>query len=165
MSDSPTTPSGKSKDELLNATKEHFGEKRAKQNEALEAIANDGDLEKYETVELGDLELEVKAWTPGSVEETIERAQNIAERGDDVEISRSIETMLTALDEMTPNDTYDRSFWKQFHEKWGQAGMVMAVETVMQPAMDEMEDLQDGVKSFRKTESGQVVGSRNRDNW
>lgn len=165
MSDTePTTPGGKSKEELLEDTKEHFGEKKAKQNEALEAIAQGGEFESYDTVTLGELELEVKAWIPGNVEETIERAQNMAERGDEMELQRSMETMITALDSMTVNETYGRDFWKQFHQEYGQIGMITATETILEPATEEMEELQEGVESFRKDGSGNIVGARNRTN-
>jgi len=155
--DTPT--SDKSKEEILQATEEHFDQKEAKQNEALNAIAQGEELEQYTTVELGDLELEVKEWVPGDVEQTITRVNQIAERGDDVVLMRQMESILTALDEMTENGTYDRSFWRAYYDKYGQSGVLVATETILSPAMEEMEALEEGVEGFRQDKSGNVVRS------
>ena len=149
--------------ELIGKVKDHKKEAEAEQQAALEAIAQGGDLERYATVELGELEIEVKAWIPGEVEETIQQAQAIAESGDEADISKSMETMITALEEMTVSDTFNRHFWRQYYSKWGSAGMVVGVETILTPAMEEIEDMEDGIKSFRPETRGSPPRTRMRD--
>ena len=138
--DQLTTPSGKTEDELLNATQEHFSEKRQKQEEALSEIAQGENLEKYETIYLGDLEMDVRAWVPGNAMSQIQKAQNIAEDEDTSRMMESMETMINALAEVAVSDTYDSSFWRAYFNRYGPEGMLVAVEKVLGPAIDSMEE-------------------------
>jgi hypothetical protein len=92
--------------ELIEEAKADKNELDDAQNEALAAIASEGGLEDYATVELGELEIEVKAWLPGDVEDTVLQAQQLGDSEDPAQIKRSMETMLSALDEMTTTMTW-----------------------------------------------------------
>lgn len=135
--------------ELIKKARETKQELDAKQNEALEEIAAGESLERYETVALGELELEVLGWLPGSVEDTVMRAGELAESGNPENLKESKETMIGALAEMTTSDDYDKSFWREFTSRYGQEGLIMAVETVLGPAQESMEERKEGVESFR----------------
>lgn len=147
--DRPAEPTEKER-ELLEDARETKKELEQQQNEALEAIAKGGDLEEYETVELGELELEVKSWLPGDVEDTVLQAQKLGESEDPAQIKRSMETMLSALAEMTTDGTYDMGFWRQFHQEYGANGLILAVETILEPANENMEKKKEGVDGFRQ---------------
>jgi hypothetical protein len=139
--------------ELLESAKESKQEREAEQNEALQAIAEGGELEKYETVELGELELEVKAWLPGDTTETVQEANRLADTEDIQQIKRSMRTFLQALADMTVSDTYDLQFWRKYYQRYGPEGMIVAVETVLEPASESLEEQKQGAKSFRSDES------------
>lgn len=127
-------------------TKQEFD---AKQENALDAISEGGNLERYETVELGNLEVEVKAWLPGGVADTVQEAAELGESDDLGEVKKSMETMLDALAEMTVSDDYGLVFWREYYTRYGPEGLVMAVESVLEPATEELESKRDGVESFR----------------
>jgi hypothetical protein len=136
--------------ELIEEAKADKNELDDAQNEALAAIASEGGLEDYATVELGELEIEVKAWLPGDVEDTVLQAQQLGDSEDPAQIKRSMETMLSALAKMTVADDYDMAFWREFHERYGANGLIMAVDTVLGPANGNMEARKEGVDGFRQ---------------
>jgi len=138
--------------ELIQSAKQSKQEREAQQNEALQAIAEGGNLEKYETVELGDLDLEVKAWLPGDTTETVQEAQRLADTEDIQQIKRSMRTFLSALADMTVDDTYDLQFWRKYYQRYGPEGMIVAVETVLEPASESLDEQKEGAKSFRSDE-------------
>jgi polyhydroxyalkanoate synthesis regulator phasin len=136
--------------ELVEDAREAKEELEAKQSEALEAIAEGGDLEEYATVELGELEIEVLGWLPGDVEDTVLQARQLGKTEDPAKIKRSMETMLSALAEMTVDDTYNMAFWRQFYQEYGAAGLIEAVGTVLEPAQTSMEEKREAVDGFRQ---------------
>jgi hypothetical protein len=144
----PPEPTEKEQ-ELLEEAREAKQKLEEAQNEALAAIASEDGLEDYATVELGDLELEVKSWLPGDVEDTVLQAQQLGNSEDPAQIKRSMETMLSALAEMTVSDDYDMRFWREFHDRYGANGLIMAVDTVLGPANETMEERKNGVDGFR----------------
>lgn len=135
--------------ELIEQTKETVEDLEAKQNEALEQIRRGGDIERYDTVSLGELELEVKAWLPGETTDTVQRAMRMAESGDADQISESMEIMLSALDDMTVEDAYNMDFWRAYYSEYGPEGMVLAAETILGPAASELEEKREVVDGFR----------------
>lgn len=155
---------------LIEETAESKAELEEKQTEALAEIAKGEELKQYDTVELGDLELEVKAWVPGDTADTIQRAMQLAQSETPHEAKQSMETMLIALADMTVDDTYNVDFWRAYYEEYGPTGLEPAVNTVLSPAMDELEELQqrkvgegkrDAAHGFRTDEKGGVVRSGN----
>ncbi len=139
--------------EMVEEARQTKQELEAKQREALEEIQQGESLERYATVTMGNLDLEVKAWLPGEVEDTVLQAQQLGESKDPAQIKRSMETMLSALSEMTTSDTYNMGFWRAYYHKWGAEGMIQAVETVLEPASEHLEAKQDSLQSFRKEQS------------
>lgn len=135
--------------ELIEEAKADKKELDDAQNEALAAIASEEGLEDYATVELGELEIEVKAWLPGDVEDTVLQAQQLGDSEDPAQIKRSMETMLSALAEMTVADDYDMRFWREFHDRYGANGLVLAVERVLEPAQENTQRRKEGVEGFR----------------
>lgn len=146
------------KQQLIEETREAKRELDQAQSEALDQIASGGDLEKFETVELGELELEVKAWLPGDVADTVEKAQRLAD-GDDVsDVRESMETMLDALSSMTVDAQYGTPFWEEFYSRYGPTGLMLAVETVLEPAQEEIENKRDAMDGFRPDVGGPRPG-------
>lgn len=143
--------------------RESISEQQARQEAALNQIAAGGQLERYETVQLGDLEIEVKGWLPGDVEQTVRKAEQIAQDGDHKAAVESIETFLSALAEMTRNEDFDLGFWRDFYERWGPEGVLLAAEKVFEPAVDSMEDKQEAIDGFRSGTSRSGPGTRGRD--
>jgi hypothetical protein len=137
------------RENLLEDTREAYKQHEAEQSDALDAIASGSDLEEYETVELGELELEVKAWLPGSVEDTVLKAQDAAESDDPKEVKESLETMISALAEMSTSDVYNSHFWRKYYDEYGAVGLILATETLLEPASDKLEERQDAVDGFR----------------
>jgi predicted RNase H-like HicB family nuclease len=137
------------KQKIKEATKQRHQERRQEHNKALEKIAEGEDFEHYETVTLGQLEMEVKAWMPGDVEETVTRANQLAEENDPSAVRESMETMLSALGEITVSNQYDTAFWRAYYSEYGPQGLMIAVETVLGPAVEELEKTEEQAKSFR----------------
>jgi Spy/CpxP family protein refolding chaperone len=156
--------------ELIEDAKEERRELEDKQTEALAEIAKGEEIESYQTVSLGELELEVKGWSPGDTTETVEQAMRMAESEDPEDMKQSMETMLSALVDMTVSDTYDMTFWRAYYEKYGPQGMQPAVETILGPAISELEEMQqrevsedkrEAVNGFRTDDAGDIVRSGN----
>lgn len=157
MSDAPPTD-----DVALDAEAEYEERKRAliedaaetkkelddKQEDALAQIGGAG-IETFETVELGELEVEVKAWMPGNVTDIVQQARQIANQGGESNIRESMDTMIAALAEMTTDSTYNPEFWRVFYEQYGPEGIMLAVETVLKPASEGMNERQEALESFR----------------
>lgn len=150
--------------ELIKDAKQTKEELEAKQAEALKEIETGQELERYETVQLGNLDLEVKAWIPGGMVEDINHANNLAQRNDPQAMMDSINTMLSVLEDMTTDPTYSMAFWRQHFQKWGPEGLQSAVETVLEPAQDRMEDKQDALDGFRPNVEGKKPSTRNGTN-
>jgi len=66
MSDAPIDDESieEFEERLQEETRDAYEQHEAEQSDALDAIASGSDLEEYQTVALGELELEVKAWLP-----------------------------------------------------------------------------------------------------
>lgn len=135
--------------ELIRDAKQTKEELEKKQAEALKEIETGQDLERYERVYLGDLELEVKAWIPGGMIEDINHANNLAQRDDSEATMSSINTMLSVLDDMTTDTAYSMAFWRKYFQKWGAEGVQVAVETVIEPAQERQEEKIDNLDGFR----------------
>lgn len=140
--------------ELITDAAQTKQELEAKQNEALEEIAEGEQLERYETISLGNLELEVKGWLPGGVEDKATRAMELAESEDPAKFKESKETMLPALAEMTAGEQYDVGFWQEYANRYGQEGVLIAVQKVMAPAQENLEDRQEALDGFRTGTEG-----------
>jgi hypothetical protein len=122
----------------------------ARHEAALAEIAAGEDLERYETVQLGDLDIDVKAWLPGEVERTVQHAQAVAQSEDAERVRESMETMLSALESMTKSDDYNMDFWRLYYERYGPEALLIAVETIMQPASESLEQTKEAVDGFRE---------------
>jgi len=163
MSAESESPTGsKSKEELLEATKEHFDRKEAKQQDALEAIAQGQDLEGYATVELGQEEMEVKKWIPGTVEQEVGALMEAVDEGRKYEALKRKDDVVKSLATVTENDLYDRGFWSQYYERWGYDAIVEAINTVLTPAVEEREEKAEAVDGFRGDGEGNIVRAGNR---
>jgi len=136
--------------ELKERAKDTKQELDKRQEEALQKISQGEDFEKYETVSLGELEVEVKAWLPGDTEEIVTRASELAEQENPGAVRESMESMLVALDEMTTNPDFGRSFWQKYYSEYGPEGLIVAVETILGPAIESAQDREESVKSFRQ---------------
>ena len=155
---------------LIEDAKEEHSQRTAEQEKALQEIAQGENLERYETVFMGDLEMQVRAWVPGSVVPQIQTAASIADSEDVERVMESMETMINALAEISVEGTYDSAFWRAYFDRYGPEGMIVAVEKVLGPALENMEDnmpdeqlsqSSDAAQGFRTDEDGNVVRSGN----
>jgi len=150
--------------ELIQDAKETKQEHEAKQSEMLDAVAqgDDGiDVEDYETVIVGKVEVTAKAYMPGESLNTIERAQRLAKRENVDAAIESIATMTEAMTVVTErlkhtetgavieSDGNIREFWQGMFEKWGVDGYQQAAMTVLEPATEDMEEKAEAAESFR----------------
>jgi len=158
--------------ELIEDSRQAKQELEAEQNKALAEIAKGEKLEQFETVELGGLEMEVKAWIPGDTTNTVEKAMDLAQSDSVGKMKQSMQTMLKALADMTVSDTYDINFWRAYYQEYGPVGMQPAVNTILGPAGEELERLQqrevdeerlDAANGFRTDEQGRIIRSGNGD--
>lgn len=149
--------------ELIEDTRETKEELDAKQEDALDAIADGDDFGDYEPVTLGELEMERKTWLPGDVTDVVKDAAEVTQRlqekpDDEVDpedfaaLQESMTTMLEALAGLTRSDDYDLSFWQAFYERYGPEGLMLAVERIVAPAVEGLEDRRDGMDSFHRGE-------------
>lgn len=154
--------------ELINDAKETKERIERKQNEALAEIAKGEDLEQYETISLGNLEMEVKAWVPGDATNSISQAAQLAQSGNIADIQDSMEQFLPALDELTVSNDYSMGFWREYYNRYGPQGMLIAVEKVCGPAFEELEEIKgrevdeervDAANGFRQDSDGEIVRS------
>lgn len=149
------------KERLIEDAKSTRQELEQEQSAMLEAVAEgeDFEIESYEWVELGGVQLQVKAWFPGDTLEEIAGMAEVAETRDPSAARAGIRTNINALTEMTEvieggdrrfqSDERIRMFWNNYFEKWGDQGLEKAVETVIEPA-EENSDREDTMKSFPK---------------
>lgn len=135
--------------ELITDAAQTKQEVDQKQNKALEQIASGEDIEEYATVEIGELEIEVRSWLPGDIEDLVIRAGELAESRDPQNLRESKQTMIEALSGMTTSEDYDTYFWREYTNRYGQQGLMLAVETILEPAQESMEELGEARQSFR----------------
>lgn len=150
--------------ELIEGAKESKQDFDAKTNELLNAVGRgeDGlDVEKYETVEVGEVEVVVKAWLPGEAQDTIQHAQRLAQRENMDDAQESIYTMIEGVttvterislpgsDESIESKEDIRQFWRGVYDKWGIVGFQEGAQRALKPATDEMEELSNTVDGFR----------------
>lgn len=151
------------KQELYEKTANKRQEDSKRHNELLDAVAEgeEFDVEKYEWVELGGVELKVKAWFPGGTIDKLTALGDEPESGK--EASNKIHGALDALIEMTEairhGDTtisaggQIRGFYLDYYERWGDQGLMKAAEAVISPA-ESNADREEVMQSFRKTGRG-----------
>lgn len=151
--------------ELIESAKESKQDLDADQNEMLAAVASGEDglgVEKYETVQIGEVEATVKAWLPGDTQDTIQHAHRLAQRENMEDAQESIYTMIEGmttvterLDHIESETVFEekekiRNFWNGMYGQWGVQGFQQAASIVLEPANDEMEDMSNAVDGFRK---------------
>lgn len=149
--------------ELIEETREAKQELEAQQQAALEAISEGGDIEEYATVKLGELDVDVLAWLPGEVEDTVLKAQSLADSDDPDAIRKSKDTLISALTDMTVREDLNRKFWQSYHAKYGLQGLMVAADTVFEPAMQNVEERKDAVDGFRPDGQSAQPGAGMRD--
>lgn len=125
-----------------------------KQEAALKEIESGETLESYETATLGDLEMEVKAWFPGSLFDDVQHAQQLAQSENPEKVFESIDTMIQVLDNMTVSDTYNEGFWREYFQKWGPEALGRAMQAILEPAQEEQEAKMDSLDGFRPDTTG-----------
>lgn len=158
-------PRGKSKEELLEATNDTAAEKKAEQTELLAAVAEGEQgisVEDYEWVQIGQVDVKVKAWMPGESLNAIERAKRLAERENTSDTLEGIATMkdgMTAVTETIKLESRDievadeediRDFWGGMVNTWGIEGFQEAADIVLEPAVTDLKSKGETANGFRK---------------
>ena len=153
------------REELIADAKETKHELEAKQSEMLAAVASGDegiDVEDYETVQVGEVEVTAKAYMPGESLSTIKRAQRLAKRDNLEAALDSISTMTDAMTVVTERLEHSQSdtvmedkevireFWKGMFSEWGVEGFQQAAEKVLEPASEDMEEKANSAQSFQR---------------
>lgn len=147
--------------ELIEKTKQAREEHAKQHNEMLEAVAEgeDWNVEDYEWVSLGGVELKVKTWMPGDVEEDLGTLMEMADNEEAAALANSGRVTVEALTEQTEvvsgkemtqeTKSEVRQFWINYWQRWGSQGLEKAIEAVTEPIEDARETKQDAHQSFR----------------
>lgn len=149
--------------ELINQARQEKAQADAAQSAMLDAVASGDegiDVERYETVSVGDVQITVKAWMPGGSVESIERAQRLSQRESVDDALEALSVMRDAMTDVTERLEYGehtvedkqdiRRFWKGMVDKWGFDGFRQATETVLKPATQNMEEKSEAAQKFRR---------------
>lgn len=151
-------------EEIKQKAAESKHEQDAEQAALLDAVAkgDDGiDVEEYEWVNVGEVDVKVKAWMPGESLDAIESANRLAKRDNMSDSMESIHTMIegmTAVTETLKNDDLNiehtkketiRKFWRGMLDKWGIEGFQKSAEIILQPASEDLEEKSNAAEGFR----------------
>lgn len=132
--------SGLSKDELQERTEQAYQQDKQMQQQAVAELGQAQGLGETEVVTLGEQEIEVKSWLPGSVSETFSTVAEAEESGDVRQVLESMGGVADALSELCLTSPYDDAdFWQAYHDEWGIEGVIRAFETIAEPALEGME--------------------------
>jgi hypothetical protein len=163
--------------ELIQRAKETKQKQDARQSKMLDAVASGDDgigIEKYETVQIGQLEAKVKAWLPGDAQTEIQNAYRLAQRENLDDAQESIFTMVEGMTTVTeslkhlPSGDIEedkeaiREFWKGMYGQWGIQGFQEAAHKALEPANNRMDNMRDSANGFRADESGEIVRAGDR---
>jgi hypothetical protein len=171
MSEANPSDYDEKRKELINEAKETKEQIERKQNEALAEIAKGEDLEQYKTIQLGNLEMEVKAWVSGDATDALTNAMEIAQdaqEGSASHVRDSMQEILPALASFTVSNDYSMAFWQEYYRRYGPQGLMVAFEKVCGPALEDMDELQgrdvdqervDAANGFRTDSEGEIVRS------
>lgn len=132
------------KTQLLQETEAAKRQHEQEQAELLEAVKNDKELEhdSYEWVELGDAEIKVKSWLPGSVVNTLEQYAEAEQEGSVPPVSDIVGAAITQTevirsgDVSWSTDTQIQAFWESYYAEHGDTVLEVAVERILNPALD-----------------------------
>lgn len=169
------------REELIERARDTKQELDARENEMLRAVASgeDGlDVERYETVQVGEVNVEAKAWLPGKAQDTIQHAYRLAERENLEDAQESIYTMIEGMTVVTeglehPHSGAEiadkesiRQFWRGMYDQWGVIGFQKAASKVLEPANEDMEEKANAADGFRqdveRTQPGDYSGDAGR---
>jgi hypothetical protein len=162
--------------ELMEKAAEHREAAEQEQQEMLDAVAEgeDWNVEETEWVELGNVDLEVKTWIGGEVIEDVAQLEEMQGMDDPRAARKGLETNIRMLTEQTEtvkhggnvfsNDNTIQQFWQGYVDRFGDKGILRAIDAVTEPIETEEQRKQDVVESFPAKKRGGRDGSWNRGN-
>lgn len=148
------------RDSLIQDAKESRAEAEAKQNEMLEAVAagEEFEIEDYEWVSLGNVDLKVRTWLDGDTLEDFAALEEEMSRGDTPVAKRALEAEMNVLVTQTEvieaganrmeTEADIREFWRRYVSKWGDKGLEQASEVIQEPLDLENEKEGEVAQSF-----------------
>lgn len=155
------------KELIKQASEQKYQEQQAQHAAMLEAVAqgeNGISVEKYEWVELGNVDAKVKAWMPGEAMDSITKASRLSQRESLHDATESFHTMVEGMTQVTEVLKYQsvettdqkeiREFWVGMYDEWGVNGFQEAAGIVLEPATNDREEKEAAVDSFPENESG-----------
>lgn len=140
--------------EEAQETKQQYDEQHAELLDAVES-GEEFQVEDYEWVNLGELEIKVKTWFPG---DTLDKLTSLEEG--DATAQESINATIEAFTKLTEQIRKDdpvtdregiESFWLVYYDKWGSQGLFEAMDVIASPAIDNSNEKQVR-ESFRGSE-------------
>jgi hypothetical protein len=135
------------REELIADAEEIAADEDAEKQALLEAVKNDEEFEHGQTewVQLGDVDLRVKAWFPGNTFDTV-RGLAEAEQNDEIPDFHALLDSLAEITEVvrTSGVTWEETtrindFWQAYYAEHGTNVIMIASERVLRPALDNME--------------------------
>jgi len=140
--------------ELKERAAERYEQEKAKQEEALQEIAQGPNLGETETVQVGEADIIVKQWVPGSVSDHFADVLEAFNNGQTFEVFRECRKIAILLSGLCVNEPYNgREFWEAYYDKYGPEGAMTAFETIALPVLDGMENLEDVVDTDEKQDA------------
>jgi hypothetical protein len=130
--------------------REHDKAKRQyeqEKGELLEAVKQEEEFEheSYEWVELGDVEIKVKAWIPGDAMDTINQFAQADQSGEIpdfaalVDAAKQLTEVIRSGDVSWQTEGRINDFWDTYYNEHGSNVVYAAAERVYQPALENME--------------------------
>lgn len=136
------------REELISDTEAAKRQAEQEQAELLEALEAEEEFEhrSYEWVEIGDVELKVKTWLPGDVNDTIQAYAEAEQSGDVPDFEPMIEAAKTqtevvrTADVSWSTDAKISKFWDMYYSEHGSNVLLTVFDRVFDPAIDGIEN-------------------------
>ncbi len=134
------------REQLIADAEEAQADEDAEKAALLEAVKNDEEFTHGQTdwVELGDVELRVKAYFPGDTLDTV-RQFSQAEEGSVPDFAGLIDALISVTEVVRTegvtweSDEQVSEFWDAYYSEHGTNVLLVATERVFAPAVDNME--------------------------
>jgi hypothetical protein len=148
----------KRREELIEETEAAKRQHEQELTELTQAVKNDEELEhdQYDWVEVGDVEMKVKAWLPGDTMDTLEEYSEADESGsmppisDIVDIAISQTEVIRSGDVSWSKQSQIQAFWEKYYEEQGDTVLEVALNRVLDPALDKRQGrVPDGFRQKR----------------
>ena len=160
----------KRREQLIRETEDAKRQAEQEKQELLQAVENEEEFEHrtYEWVELGDVEMKVKAWFGGDGIDVIKRFGQAEQEGqipefrDLIEVAKTQTEVVRTADISWSTDAKINEFWDMYYQEHGSNTLYVALERVFTPALENMEGrVPDSFQSKNESRPGFRPGVQN----